>query len=276
MNIKTQELNEFSDCVLRKRKLEYSSARKFWLKNKESLKISYERYSHIEKGEPTTIKTALKLIGVLNLDESSALHAWMRSQLEDPKHKSYFSAPSETCDKFRNKLVITNEQRKVFEDCPFLYRVLIYLALFSQSEEISVKKISNTFKISISEATLLINKLQAMGILDLRHERLSFNGWCVIPEGNNFEKLRRKNFTSMVWHHFDKSYTDPFALEKISIRRVQPKNIQLLREKIQNLFRWWGSSDLDENESGSPFTFFVGGAHIHSFENDAIYWGFKK
>jgi len=269
-------VNEFSDQVLRKRKLNYSSARKFWLTHKNQLSISYERYSHIEKGKATTIKTALELIKALNMDESTALHAWMRSQLDDPKHKSYFSAPAETCDKFRNKLVITSDQRRVFEECPFLYRILIYLALFSQSEQITIKKISNVFKISTIEATALINKLQGLGILDLRQDRLSFNGWCVIPEGDDFQNLRRKNFTSMVWHHFDKAYTDRFSIEKISIRRVQPRDIQLLREKIQNLFRWWGSNDLDESEEGSPFTFFVGGAHIHSFANDAVYWGYKK
>lgn len=267
--------NEFSDYVLKTRKLEYYSARKFWSTNKEELSISYERYARIEKGELTTLKTAKELIKALHLDEYTALHAWMRSQLDDKTQRSYFSDPSKERDQIKNKLIISDQQKKIFEDCPFLYRIIVYLALFSNKKVITGKTLANDFNLTYKEAILIINRLQGCDLIDLRSERLIFTGWCIIPDSQPYRNIRRKNFCSMVKHHFDHDYSENSSIEKISIRRVKEKNVNELRDRINSLFRWWGNTDLEESDKGIPYSFFVGGAGIESFKNDAAYWGFK-
>lgn len=268
--------NEFSDYVLKIRKLNYCSARNFWNTSKDKLSISYERYSRIEKGELTTVKTALELVKALHLDEYTALHAWMRSQLTKSSQRSYFADPVKERDLVKNKLTINSSQKKIFEEIPFLYRVIIYLALFSDKRHITEKTLSQDFNLSYKEAQIIVNKLQGSDLIDLRKERLQFSGWCMIPDDQKYRNIRRKNFNSMVKNHFDHKYTEESSLEKTSIRRVQPKNINDLRDRVNSLFRWWANTDLVESEEGIPYSFFIGGAPIDTFKNDVMYWGFRN
>lgn len=269
--------NEFSDYVMQKRKYKYYSARKFWSAHQEELGISYERYLRIEQGVQTSIKTALKIIKILNLDESTALHAWMRGQLTDPCHKSYFKDPTKDSDRIPNKLTVNDvEQRKMLEECPLIYRIVVYLGLFSERDYITEKTIADEFKLTHHEAVEIVNKLKGTGIIDLRSERLKFSGWYMVPDNQEYRRIRRTNFRAAMQLHLDERFQEEWTHERIGFRRVRKEHVNTLKEKIHDLFIWFGNSDIDSTDEGIAYSFFAGGSPIFDFKKDAYYWGYKN
>lgn len=245
--------------------------------HKSELDITYERYSRIESGAQTSIKTALKIIKILNLDESIALHAWMRSQLTEPNHKSYFKDPLKDIDRIPNKLTVNDsEQKKMLEECPLIYRVVVYLGLFSDRDFITEKTISKAFNLSCRETTEIVNKLRGAGVLDLRNDRLQFSGWYMVPDNPEYRHIRRTNFNAAMRLHLDEKYQEEWTHERIGFRRVRKDHVHILKEKIHDLFIWFGNSDISGTDDGVPYSFFAGGSPIMSFSKDAHYWGFKK
>ena len=260
--------NEFSDFIFRKRMLNYYSARSFWNANKEKLSITYERYSRIEKGEQTTLKTALELINALSLDEATALHAWVRSQLTDPKHRNYFIDPANSPEFRPNKFIVNTNQRRLIEEFPITYRIMVYIALHSEQLDITEEMLAHEFNIPLKKMTEMLNKLKSTGFLSLRGKNLKFSGWCVIPDSAEFRTIRRENFRSFVNKHIRSPYQENLCMERINIRRIKESHIDELRSKIHSLYRWFVNNDLPADEEGIPYVFFSGGSPIQNWNEN--------
>ena len=265
--------NEFSNFVLRTRLLDYYSAKVFWNAHQSTLKMTYEHYQRIEKGGPASIKAALAIIEALQLDEASALNAWVRSQLSNPRHKSYFADQSEPERNKEHRTIISPKQTKELEKDPFLYKVVIYLALFSSSKQLSIKMVAKEFNLTYPEAMECINKLKAIDLIDLRNERLVFSGWYVVPDNQEYRHIRRANFNSHVKMHLDQKFDERWSHERLTIRRVHKKRVDELKQKLHALYRWFVNSDIEETEeSGVPYAFFTGAGRIESFKNYKKYY----
>lgn len=267
--------NEFSDLVLQMRIKNYYSARSFWEKFKDDLQISYEHYKRIEKGGVPSLKNALSVIAVLDMDEEFALNAWIRSQLTEPRHKAFFQKPrSVEEERYReNKRTITPNDAEALELNPVLYKIIIYLSLFSGRRIITAKELANDFNFTLREAKVYINKLRAMRIIDLRDERLVFLGWISIPDEAKYRSIRRRNFKSFVLEHLQQDYSEEWSHERIVVRRIKKKNLDELKERLCNLYRWYLNNDLEEiDEDGIPYAFFSGGAPIQSFKKSQYFY----
>lgn len=267
--------NEFSDMVLQERIKNHYSARSFWDQYRDSLQISYEHYKRIEKGGVPSLKIALTVIEALDIDEASALNAWMRSQLTEPRHKALFQRPkSYEEERYReNKRTITQNDAEALELNPVLYKIIIYLSLFSGRRVITANDLAKDFNFNLREAKVYINKLRSMRIIDLRDERLVFLGWISIPDEAKYRSIRRRNFKSFVMKHLQQDYDEEWSHERIVVRRVKKKNLDELKERLCNLYRWYLNNDLEEiDDDGVPYAFFSGGAPIASFKDSRHFY----
>lgn len=263
---------EFGKLVERERKKKWLSSKQFHKEKK--IDCTYPRYTVIENGRTpfASLKLAQQIIKALNIDESRALHAWVRD-LMPPDKKAYFVDLNE--DYYSSRLttiVIDDEEKKYFFERSPLYKELsVYISMFSD-RGVTFDELQNKFNIKKQDLMLILNQLKILGILAEKNRKfvVPAGSWLTTPNTEEFRKAVSVVFADAVNSHFSGRYIEGESFEHSTLRLVDKELISELHLRLKNIARWF-TVQPDKVKNGIPFRFFAGANYAVFGENKNKY-----
>ena len=252
---------DFSKLIARERSTRWVTAKDFWNSKKELLCCTYNRYSVIEAGKAKpSLDLARRIIEALEIDESTALHAWVRDLMPDNLSKSYFiDLQSSLNTPTYRAIAITEEQSKSFRDCPLSNEIAVYISMYS-GKGVTLKELALEFAMKKSELKPILQKLINNSIVRESKGTYSIyeHAWINIPDFSEFRESRNRNFELSINSHFSTNYTEEITIEQSTTRLLSKKQINLVRQVARGIARW--ITLLPEDfKNGIPYRFFCGG-----------------
>ena len=257
---KCEEGQEFAHLILNERLKRWRSAKTFWRDKKEILKISYNRYSVVESGSiRPSLNLALNIVEALEIDESTAIHAFVRDLMPTPQLKSHFIdlQSAQNIASFR-ALSITEEQSKLFKKSPVANEMASYISIHSD-RGVSIKEIAEKFSMKIEYVKDVVHSLIHAEIVSKSGKNLYTipNGaWINTPDLSEFRESRVRSFSLTIDSHFSSDYLEQVTIEQTTFRILSNRQINMIRSIARSLARWISSLP---DEKGKPYRFFCGG-----------------
>ena len=229
---------EFANLVLIARKLKFRSARACYTANEFS--FSYQCYACVERGEHPSLEVAVAIIKALKLNEEQALKAWVRDQFP-PKYKHIFidsEERSENTKKFKSKVQQMNRmQVKLIERDPLYLDLLVFVSCYSRFNPVSAEEISETFGIDLEQAKTKLESLYDYGIVDRKGNCYTMSNWVIIPEREEFRRVRQKNFLHSLRNHKRAGFND-LTIQYSITRLVNKPQREELKARMKALREW--------------------------------------
>jgi len=264
---KNQTVTDFSKLISHERAKKFRSAKTFWREKKEVLGVSYNRYAVIENGTvKSSLELAVKIIAALEIDECTAIHAFVRDIMPTKQLKAHFTDLHSSKNISNRAISITEDQSKLFKSSPIANEIAGYISINSD-RGVSVQEICESFSMKKESVKEILHKLLFADFIKKKNKTLyqvPDGAWINIPDLSEFRESRLQHFASAVDSHFSTDYHENITIEQSTFRVLSKRQVNMLRSRARRLARWLSALP---DEKGEAYRFFCGG-NICKFGNN--------
>lgn len=235
---------DFSRLISMERSLRWPTAKMFWAEKKITLKCSYNRYAVIEKGTAKpSLDLARKIIAALGIEESSALHAWVRDLMPDEQCRNYFAEEDLKKSFSRTPLMhIDRARMELFAEHEFAFEMAAYISMHTY-RGVSENELCQAFRMSKGEVKALLNQLLYRGVAVKNPKgmyEVPNEAWIQISDLSEFRQMKARLYQQVVESHLSSAHYSDSTLEIWCTRLLNQKQISMIRAKITALTSWIG------------------------------------
>ena len=257
---------DFAALISMERSVRWPTAKKFWTEKKDQLNCSYNRYAVIEKGSARSgLDLARKIIAALGIDESAALHAWVRDLMPDESCRNYFAGP-ELAKSFAQTPVMPMDRGRLelFTDHEFSFEMAVYIFMYTK-RGVFEEELSQVFRVSRAEVRRLLALLLQRAVIVKNSDgsyEVRDEAWLQIPDFKELRPLNNRLYQGILESHVSTAYYEDLSMEIWCMRLLNQKQISMIRGKLMSLMKWIGM--LPDEPDSVPYGF-TGAGNLAQF-----------